>query len=183
MEGRLRTIGFVVALLGISVVGYSASQSTQESEIATTTQAEALTTNENGFSGLAQVDESTYLAVHDDLVYEDGHRLTLIRLKAGMAPTSTPVTVNNWMDPDGPSSDLESLCAIPPVRAKFFSRKQVIGEEEYGRLFHIELDAQDNSARVLGFSKLPLFLDNNPGQTGISSRDWNVSTRTTTPFS
>ena len=83
-----------------------------------------------------------------------------------MAPSFNPVGIDNWVDPDGRSSDLESICAIPSRPNEFILAEAGYWQEQYGRLFHIELNARRDGASVLGVSKLPLFIDNNPDQTG-----------------
>lgn len=165
MTVRHNSMGLVAVLAGI----LSASCTTWETSQETVTEAEArmdAVANRNGFSGLAQLDESTYLAVHDELAYEDGSRLSLIRMEAGTAPAISTVRIDNWLDPDGQSSDLESVCAIRPRPNQFILAESGYWEGQYGRLFHIELDVQGNRARVLGVAKLPIFLDNNRDQTG-----------------
>ena len=165
MTIRVNTIGFVAALAIIPGVSCTTPGTTQESAPVSESPTDPVA-NRNGFSGLAQVDGSAFLAVHDELVYEDGSRLTLIRMDTGMAPTFSPVRVDDWTDPDGPSSDLESICAIPSRPNQFILAEAGYWEEQYGRLFHIALDTQDDLARVLGVAELPLFLDNNPDQVG-----------------
>ncbi len=165
MTNELRIIGLVAALAIVSGSGCTTPENNEENESTT----EALTSglaNMNGFSGLAQVDEFTYLAVHDELVYEDGIRLTLVRLEDDATPTFSAVVVDNWVDSEGPSSDLESICAVPSRPNQFILAEAGYWQEEYGRLFHIELGAEQDSARVLGAFKLPLFADNNPDQEG-----------------
>ena len=83
-----------------------------------------------------------------------------------MAPTFSPVGIDDWTDPSGPSSDLESICAVPSRPKQFILAEAGYWEEQYGRLFHIALDTQGGRARVLGVAQLPLFLDNNPDQVG-----------------
>ncbi|MYA09404.1 MAG: hypothetical protein F4060_05315 [Holophagales bacterium] len=165
MQSRLSTIGLAATLTIITSASCTTLQHTQESAPASASPSDALP-NENGFSGLAQVDDSAFLAVHDELIYEDGSRLTLIRMETGMAPTFSPVRVDDWMDPSGPSSDLESICAVPSRFGHFLLAEAGYWESQYGRLFHIELDAQEESAKVLGVAQLPLILDNDPNQDG-----------------
>ncbi len=165
MTSRLPTVGFAATLTIITTASCTTPETPQESAAASESP-KATLPNSNGFSGLAQVDGSTFLAVHDELVYEDGGRLTLIRLEADMAPTFSPVGVDDWTDPSGPSSDLESICAIPSRSGHFLLAEAGYWESQYGRLFHIELDTQGDRARVLGVARLPLVLDNDPVQVG-----------------
>ncbi len=167
MRTRLNGIALVAGLAGVWIAGCMAPQAPQEGATDGTTvvQTEALA-NRNGFSGLAQVDESRYLAVHDDLIFEDGSRLTLIRMGDAGVPTLAPVAVDDWVDFEGRPSDLESVCAIPSRSKEFILVEAGYWQGQYGRLFHIELDARENRAKVLGVSKLPLFVDNSPDHTG-----------------
>ena len=130
MTNELKIIGHLSRLwLLFPGVGCTTPENNEENESTT----EALTsglTNMNGFSGLAQVDELTYLAVHDELVYEDGIRLTLVRLEDGAIPTYSAVVVDNWVDSEGPSSDLEShLCRTFTSETNSFLPRQDTGRK------------------------------------------------------
>ena len=165
MTSRPIAISVVVALVGVVGMGYTVPRGNQQTAPTAEVAADAPPTG-SGFSGLAQVNDSTYLAVHNKWYYEDGHRLTIIRMEAGSAPTFDPVEVDDWLDSDGPASDLESICAIPARPNEFILAESGYWEEDYGRLFHVELDAQRDRATVIGAAKLPLFQDNNLDQTG-----------------
>ena len=167
MITKLSEVAFVASLAGIWSVGCMEPQATQEGagSGARAVQMETAA-NRNGFSGLAQVDESTYLAVHDELIFEDGRRLTVIRMGDAGFPTYAPVGVDGWVDSDGRPSDLESVCAVPSRPREFILAEAGYWQGQYGRLFHIELDGRENRAQVLGVFKLPLFIDNDSGQTG-----------------
>ena len=165
MTTRLSMFALVVLLATISSASARAAETAEQGAEDSVAKADPMAIS-NGFSGLAQVDATSFLAVHDNLVYEDGRRLTLIRVEAGVAPTFSQVTVDNWVDPGGQSSDLESICAIPSRPNHFILAEAGYWETQYGRLFHIHLDAQLLRATVLGATKLPMFRDNNPEQTG-----------------
>ena len=119
-----------------------------------------------GISGLVQIDSSRYLAVHDALSFEDGPRVSLLTVSSSAVPIIVPVTIDDWMDRDGRSSDLESLCAIPSRPNEFLMAESGRWEGRFGRLFHIRFDPATHRAVVLGVARLPNLCDNNPEQVG-----------------
>ena len=165
MMGRFVSIIFAPALLSIFATRATSAEADQEAALGTESSADTIAPP-NGFSGLAQVDGSSFLAVHDHLVCEDGSRLTLINVRSDMAPTYFQITIQDWIHTDGQSSDLEAICALPARPNQFILAEAGYWEKQYGRPFHIKLDAQRRQASVLGISNLPLFLDNNSNETG-----------------
>lgn len=164
MTARLNRIGLLAAIALISCSGFTGREVSQGAGQASESPA-ATAVSMNGFSGLAKAEGSAFLAVHDELVYEDGDRLTLIRMAAGAAPTFSPVRVD-WPDSHERSSDLEAVCKVPSRTGQFILAEAGHWESQYGRLFHIKLDAREDRASVLGVIQLPLFADNDPEQVG-----------------
>jgi len=120
----------------------------------------------SGISGMAQIDGNAYLVVHDALSFENGHRMSIIRLSADAPPVFHPVTVDFWPDADGRASDLESLCAVPSRPNEYLMAESGTWKGKFGRLFHLRLDTLTNKAAILAVMKLPVLADNNPQQVG-----------------
>ena len=64
-----------------------------------------------GFSGMARLDASSFLVVHDVKSPSTEPRLSVLSVGFGRAPYVTPV-VFDW-GPIDPPNDLESICPIP----------------------------------------------------------------------
>lgn len=119
-----------------------------------------------GISGLAAIDANSYLVVHDALSFEDDPRLSVMTVSEGSGAVSEPLAVDDWRDPDGRPSDLESVCMVPGRENEFLIAESGYWKGRYGRLFHIRLDRVSRKAEVLGVTKLPKLVDNNPQQVG-----------------
>ncbi len=117
----------------------------------------------NGYSGMAQLDSQKYVVVHDTKSYKDGARLGIVRLDNGV-PRYEELSVDDWKDEDGRSSDLESICALPGRPGEFLAAESGYWEGKNGRIFH--LTVQDGQARVQSALPLPLLADNSEDQEG-----------------
>ena len=116
-----------------------------------------------GYSGMALIEPNRYLVVHDAKVYEDRPRLGILSITA-LGPLYAPLTIADWMDPDGRSNDLESACALANRSGEFLVAESGYWERKYGRLFHVRVSGQTGS--VMRAYKLPLLADNDETKTG-----------------
>ncbi|KUL21291.1 hypothetical protein [Chlorobium limicola] len=119
-----------------------------------------------GISGLAPAGTNLYLAVHDVLGFEDGPRLSLVRTYPDRPPAFTVLTVDDWLDSGGRSSDLESVCVLPSRPDEFIAAESGYWKGSQGRLFHFRIDYNAGKAVVLGVSRLPFLVDNDPDHVG-----------------
>lgn len=117
-----------------------------------------------GYSGMAKIDSHTYIVVHDKKVYEDGNRLGILRIQQDNNPEYIPIKVDDWKHDDGQSNDLESICVIPDHPSDFLAAESGYWKGQYGRIFHLKLNAE--LAEVVSVYHLPLILDNNENQEG-----------------
>lgn len=114
-------------------------------------------------SGMALIEPNRYLVVHDAKVYEDKPRLGILTIAArGLA--YTPLTIADWMDPDGRSNDLESACPLSDRPGEFLVAESGYWKGKYGRLFHVRLSGETGS--VVRAYKLPLLADNDDNTAG-----------------
>lgn len=113
----------------------------------------------NGFSGMAGIDETRYLVVHDIKAHREGVRLSVIGTGNERNITIDPVTVADWKHADGRASDLESVCKIPGSSNQYLAAESGHWDGKYGRLFHISLDESETSyrAEVIRAYDLPEF--------------------------
>ncbi len=107
-----------------------------------------------GWGGLAPLADGRYLVVHDHKSHEPGARLSqfdpaLQRLRT----LPDPVRVEDWRDADGPSNDLEAVCALDGRRDEFLLAESGYFQGRYGRIFHVRVDGA--RARVLHVLRLP----------------------------
>jgi hypothetical protein len=119
-----------------------------------------------GFSGMTRFDADSFLVVHDVKSGRDNSRISLISISADHAPVLRPIVVDDWMDPEGPANDLESVCAIPQRHNEFIVLEAGSWKGKFGRLFHIAVDAETRKASVLGSAKMPIRTDTDPVITG-----------------
>jgi hypothetical protein len=119
----------------------------------------------NGFSGMARIDETHYLAVHDDKSFETGSRISVIQVVADQNVIVTPLRPTKWEHNDGRSSDLEGVCAIPRRAGEFLLVESGHWAGNYGRLFHVKVDITKRlpQIKVLYAFDLPEFDAKGPG--------------------
>jgi hypothetical protein len=105
------------------------------------------------------MNDSMYLAVHDELSFENGIRVSVIKTKEEANIEVIPVHVEGWDDEKKRSSDLEAICKIPDRDNEFLLVEAGHWEGEYGRMFHIKLESSKQSykAKVLATIELPEF--------------------------
>lgn len=117
-----------------------------------------------GSSGMAQIDDYSYLVVYDTKNFRDGVRLGMVTIKDEEFMVE-PIVIDQW-DEEGKSSDLESVCKIPGRTNEFLIAESGNWKEELGRIFHIRLDTANNKAMFLGSTKLPFKDRNDIGMVG-----------------
>jgi len=110
-----------------------------------------------GYSGMAQIGPDDYLVVHDTKVNESGPRLGIVRVKQDEPLEYTPLTIENWVHPQGPANDLESACALPGRPGELLIAESSYQKGLYGRIFH--LDIRGTTVRVLSVLPLPRLSD------------------------
>ncbi len=94
----------------------------------------------NGFSGMAMIDDTHYLAVHDELSHESGARISVLEVAADRNINITSVTPANWKHNAGRSNDLEGVCAIPKRDGEFLLVEAGHYDGDFGRMFHVKVD-------------------------------------------
>ncbi|MCA9731669.1 hypothetical protein KC799_06050 [candidate division KSB1 bacterium] len=119
----------------------------------------------NGFSGMANIDSTRFLAVHDEKNYQNGPRVSVIITKKDSNITVLPVEIKDWRHAEGRSSDLEAVCSIPGRTGEFLLVESGHWDGKFGRMFHIKLNLskQPYQATVLGVFELPEFDAKGPG--------------------
>lgn len=106
-----------------------------------------------GSSGMEKLGDQSYLVVYDVKNFKDGTRLSMIKLTE-KAIKVEPVTIANWGE-EGQSSDLESICKISGKTNEFLIAESGNWKGKLGRIFHIQVDTTNLSAKVIGITKLP----------------------------
>ncbi|QUN07250.1 hypothetical protein KDN34_07450 [Shewanella yunxiaonensis] len=102
---------------------------------------------ELGFSGMAQIDANSYLVVQDKKVFEQGDRLGILQVQAEGQFSYTPLSINDWKDNDGQSSDLESVCHLPGSTNEYLVAESGYWDGKFGRIFQIVLTAEGASVK------------------------------------
>ena len=151
----------LLCLIAVGSIGCGAA-----SEAESVPQPSILSAYNNGVSGMAQIDGRRYLAVHDRKSFENGFRLSIITALSDSGVRVEPVTVEEWGDEEGRSSDLEAAYALPGRSNEYLLLESGSWEGKFGRLFHIRLDAPAKSGTVLGVARLPRLADNSAGKIG-----------------
>ncbi len=113
----------------------------------------------NGFSGMARIDDTHYLAVHDEKSHESGARISVIEVSSGQNVRVTAVEPATWKHRDGQSSDLEGVCSIPERDGEFLLVEGGHYDGRFGRVFHVRVDvtATPYQVEVLYAFDLPEF--------------------------
>jgi hypothetical protein len=118
----------------------------------------------SGFSGMAAINGTTFLSVHDEKSFETGNRISVIQTAQDKNVEIWPVHISDWKHEDGRSSDLEAVCRIPNRSEEFLLVESGHWDGKYGRMFHIRFDLSKKPyrARVLGVLDLPEFNGKGP---------------------
>ncbi len=118
-----------------------------------------------GSSGMAQVDPTTYIAVYDLKVFEEGPRVSLIRTYSDSIKVD-PIRISNWETAGGISSDLEAICGVPGRENEYLLSESGNWQGKGGRIFHIKFDRTKLSAEILGSTVIPMQKINDFDMTG-----------------
>jgi hypothetical protein len=103
-----------------------------------------------GISGMAPIDDSSYLIVQDTKAHKKGRRVGILEVLGDGTNSYTALKVAELDKGDQRASDLEGLHAIggrPGEYVAIESGRRSLGK---GRLFHLELDAGGSGLAVLG---------------------------------
>ena len=93
-----------------------------------------------GFSGMAKIDDTHYLAVHDEKSHESGVRISILEGSAEQGITVIPTEPASWEHSEGRSNDLEGVCSLPGRDEEFLLVEAGHWEGDFGRLFHVKVD-------------------------------------------
>ena len=94
------------------------------------------------------IDDSHYLAVHDELAHESGARISVLEVTAEQNVVVTPVRPATWKHGEGRSNDLEGVCAIPKHDGEFLLVEAGHYDGDFGRLFHVKVDITKSTYQV-----------------------------------
>lgn len=117
-----------------------------------------------GSSGMEKLNDQSYLVVYDIKNFKEGTRVAMIHVTDEAIQVS-PIHVSGW-GKEGKSSDLESICKIPGTTDEYLIAESGNWKGNLGRIFHIKIGTTQQSARVLGVTKLPFKHINSPGIVG-----------------
>ncbi len=108
---------------------------------------------------MAMIDDTHYLAVHDELSHETGARISVLEVAADQNVIVTPVRPAKWEHGDGRSNDLEGVCAIPKRDGEFLLVEAGHYDGDFGRMFHVKVDITKtpHQVKVLYAFDLPEF--------------------------
>lgn len=118
-----------------------------------------------GSSGMAQVDPTTYLAVYDLKIFQDGPRMGLIRTY----PDRIEVDAIDLRDKEGElvkTSDLEAIAKIPDVNNEYLMIESGNWQGNGGNIYHVKLNVEKLSATLIGKAQLPMLAKNDRGVYG-----------------
>lgn len=112
---------------------------------------------ELGFSGMAQVDDNSFLVVMDKKHDDKGDRVGILNLNKDGTQDFQPITISDWRDHNGRSNDLESVCRLPGDNNEFLLVESSYRKGKFGRIFHIQLS--QNTATVKHVFHLPKLIE------------------------
>ena len=135
--------------------------------------AESETNHLPDISGLAWIEQDTFLAVHDAKNPEENNRprvsiLSLPRTPEGIRWKSLEI---DWPPPLKESSDLESIARIPGTSLYLLveSGESIYNGQRFGRIFLVEL--KDEKPIIRSFTQLPTTTKNIEGSAVFRSGD------------
>lgn len=116
-------------------------------------------------SGIAWIEQDTFLAVHDAKNPEESHlpRVSLLWLPRNLEGVRWKALKVNWPPPLMQSSDLESIARIPGT-SRFLlveSGESIVNGQRFSRLFLAEL--RNEQLEILSFTQLPATVRNIEG--------------------
>lgn len=117
-----------------------------------------------GSSGMEKLQNQSYVVVYDIKNFKEGTRVAIINV-TDEAIQASPIRISGWGD-EGKSSDLESICKIPGTTDEYLIAESGNWKGNLGRIFHIKIDTTQQSASILGITKLPFKHMNTPEVVG-----------------
>jgi hypothetical protein len=138
-----------------------------------TARAESETNQLPDISGLAWIEQDTFLAVHDAKNPEENNRPRVSILSLPRTPEGIqwkPLELD-WPPPLKESSDLESIARIPGTSLFLLveSGESIYNNQRFGRIFLIEL--KDEKPIIRSFTQLPTTTKNIEGSAVFRSGD------------
>ena len=112
------------------------SQARKEATAKTNTHA-TLSASPIGYSGLARIDQSTFLVAHDIKAESGEARLGTLHVQPGSTPLYVPLKVDWGAEP--PPNDFEAVCDVPGQEREFLATESGYEGGKFGRVFHIVL--------------------------------------------
>ena len=123
-----------------------------------------------GFSGMAEVNESTYLAINDRKTPRDsGYRFAVIDASKEEGIVISPVALTG-IDAAYYPSDLEAICAIPNSNGEFLAAESGFYKGRFGRLMHIGLSNEDSRGWQLRLINQRELRDRPPTEEGTTPK-------------
>ncbi len=117
-----------------------------------------------GASGMAILDEQSYVGVYDLKNFQKGIRVSVIKVTEEELSVR-PIVIENW-DNEGISSDLESICKVPGTENEFFASESGNWQGKFGRIFHIRINPTTFVGTIINSVKLPIINRNDFDMTG-----------------
>jgi len=118
----------------------------------------------NGYSGMAQVDESSYIVVHDYKSHQKGPRFGLVKFEKDKNYIYRTLPISNLNKNTAPPGDLESISSIPKSNQEFLAAESGYWNKTNGRIFHIQIE--NNRVKIIKILNLPFTADNNKQEEG-----------------
>lgn len=110
-----------------------------------------------GYSGMDQLNNHTYVVVHDLGSSSRQNRIAFLSVKQSGGVQYTPIKVDNWKSKVWPN-DMESITVLPTGKNEILVGESGYWGRRYGRLFHIKLTG--NSGKVINIYPLPRLKNN-----------------------
>ncbi|HMB64046.1 MAG TPA: hypothetical protein VKN36_13285 [Eudoraea sp.] len=149
----LKKINFLFLLLLLITFFQASSCKTSQSIIPAPEQGIQPLKLSGGSSGMEKLGDQSYLVVYDIKNYKTGTRMAMIKI-ANEAIEVSPINISGWGE-EGKSNDLESICKIPGKINEYFIAESGNWKRDIGRIFHVQVDTTNLSAKILGITKLP----------------------------
>lgn len=106
-----------------------------------------------GYSALTRLDDGAYLFVQDTKSDRPGPRLGRLLIGLDGRIEHRMIAIDDWADPDGPASDLESACVLPGDGNEVLVAESSYWNGRFGRVFRVRLNA--DRGRVAAVYHLP----------------------------
>ncbi len=106
-----------------------------------------------GYSGMASLDDSSYVVVYDKKSFQSGSRIAILTIKNSTGYTVDEIQIDDWKHKEGKASDLESICALPDTKDEFFAVESSYWLGKAGRIFHIKINGK--KIQILNVYNIP----------------------------